>query len=96
MGAFRRLEVCNKAHALALAVFRTSARFPQEHQFVLTNQLQKAILSIPSNIAEGSGRGSKREFIRFLRIALGSAAELEYQLFFAIELRLIRNKEPRF
>lgn len=86
MGDYHRLAVWEKSHQLALAVYRTSDGFPKEELYGLTSQIRRAVISIPSNIVEGSGRGSDAEMARFLRIALGSAYEVEYQLLLARDL----------
>jgi four helix bundle protein len=69
-----------KGMGLAKAVYGVTAQFPEEERFGLTNQLRRAAVSIPSNIAEGRGRLSKREYIQFLGIARGSALEVDTQL----------------
>ncbi len=86
MGDYRRLAVWEKSHQLAPSVYRASSGFPKEKIYGLTSQLRRAAISIPSNIAEGSGRGSDSEMVRFLQIALGSAHEVEYQLLLARDL----------
>ena len=83
MQDFRRLQVWQKAHELAVDIFRLSEHFPARGGLALTNQLRRAALSIPSNIAEGAAKPSGAEFHRFLQIAMGSAAETEYQLLLA-------------
>jgi four helix bundle protein len=87
--AFQDLVVWQKAHQLALEVYRSTTSFPPDGRFGLTSQMRRAAVSIPSNIAEGSGRGGDPEFARFLDIALGSATELEYQLILARDLGFI-------
>jgi four helix bundle protein len=67
-------------------VYRITERFPKDEQFGLTSQLRRAIVSIPSNIAEGAARSSKREFLQYLYISLGSLAEAETQLIIAKRL----------
>jgi four helix bundle protein len=86
MRDFRRLKVWEKAHELCLAVYKASATFPQQELFGLTSQLRRAAVSIPANIAEGCGRNGEPELARFLRIALGSASELEYHIILLTDL----------
>jgi four helix bundle protein len=83
MLAHERFEAWRTAHELALAVFRASDRWPRSELYVVTAQVRRAALSIPSNIAEGAARQGRREFARYLNIALGSLAELQYLLRFA-------------
>jgi four helix bundle protein len=83
---YRRLAVWEKSHRLALEVYAASASFPREEVYGLTGQIRRAITSIPSNIAEGCGRSGDGELRRFLFIAMGSANEVEYQLFLAKDL----------
>ncbi|MDZ7729356.1 MAG: four helix bundle protein [Dehalococcoidia bacterium] len=73
--AFQDLLVWQKAHAVALDVYRHTASFPVEERFGLTSQMRRCAVSIPSNIAEGSGRNGDVEFARFMDVALGSANE---------------------
>ena len=86
MRNFRELTVRQKSHELVLDVYRHSSRCPADERYGLTAQLRKAAVSIPSNIAEGCGRGSDRDFRRFLSIAAGSASEVEYQTLLAHDL----------
>jgi four helix bundle protein len=83
MQDFRRLRVWEKAHAFALDVHQECGRFPRREGSVLTGQLRRASLSVAANIAEGAGKGSDREFRRFLQIAMGSALEADYHLLVA-------------
>lgn len=69
--------------ALADVVFQLTKKFPREELYGLTSQMRRAAISIPSNIAEGSRRTSKKDYSQFLRIACGSAVELETQLLLA-------------
>ncbi len=89
MGDYRNLHVWKKAHALTLEVYAFSAHLTRERAWELRSQLLRAAISIPSNIAEGSGRGSNRDFRRFLRHSLGSTNELEYDLLLARDLGLL-------
>ena len=91
MGNYRQLKVWEKAHALALAVYRTTQIFPSEEKYGLAAQLRRASVSVVSNIAEGAGRQSDREQMRFLRIARGSVHELECQLQLSKDLGYIRS-----
>ena len=86
MQDFRNLLVWQKSHDLVLQVYRSSRDFPCEDSYGLTSQMRRAAISIPSNVAEGCGRGSDPEFGRFLVIAMGSASELEYQLLLSRDL----------
>lgn len=92
MQDFRKLKVWEKAHELTLAIYQVTAGFPRQELYGLTNQLRRAVASIPVNIAEGCGRGSQGEFVRFLQIAAGSASELEYELLLARDLRFLEEK----
>ena len=83
MKDFRQLKVWEKAHHLALEVYKTTATFPKEEIYGLTSQLRRASVSIPTNIAEGCGRNTNADFARFLQIAMGSASETEYELILA-------------
>jgi four helix bundle protein len=88
MKDFRQLKVWEKAHLLALAVYKATKVFPKEELYGLTSQISRASMSIPTNIAEGCGRNTDAEFARFLQIAMGSASETEYQLLLAHDLGL--------
>jgi four helix bundle protein len=88
--SFEKLEVWKRACRLAVDVCRTLAK---SKQYVLKDQMQRAAISIPSNIAEGSERDSKQDFIRFLRIAKGSAAELRTQCYIAFKLELLTKDD---
>src|SRR3990172_4787157 len=89
MQDYQQLEVWEKAHELALEVYRVTAEFPTAEKFGLPAQLRRSAVSIPANIAEGSARSSDREFARFLTIALGSVAEADYHTLLARDLRLM-------
>jgi four helix bundle protein len=90
---FRQLSVWEKSHLLALAVYRSTSRFPVAEQYGLTSQLRRCATSVPSNIAEGCGRDTEADFARFLTMALGSASELEYQLIPAHDLGYLASTE---
>lgn len=80
MQTFRDLIVWQKAVELAKQTYILTSKFPPEERFGLASQMQRAAVSIPSNIAEGKLRGSSKEFSHFLRIAFGSGGELETQI----------------
>lgn len=80
MQDFRKLRVWKDAHSLTLDLYKATRSFPKEELYGLTSQIRKAAASVPANIAEGCGRASNRDFARFLRIARGSANEVDYLL----------------
>jgi four helix bundle protein len=84
--SFEDLEVWKRGCRLAVEVSRTLAK---TREYFVRDQMQRAAISIPSNIAEGSERDSKQDFVRFLRIAKGSAAELRTQCYIALKLELL-------
>ncbi|WP_460179993.1 four helix bundle protein [Thermodesulfovibrio sp. TK110] len=89
MANYRNLIVWQKAHQLALMIYKITEQFPKHEQFALTSQIRRAVLSIPTNIVEGYNRKSKKEFIHFIDISLGSIAEVEYLLEFSVALGYI-------
>jgi four helix bundle protein len=93
MQDFRNLKVWLKAHQVVLAVYRITARFPREELYGLTSQIRRCAVSVPSNIAEGCGRGTDADFRRFLQIAAGSASELDYQLLLSRDLGYLPSSE---
>ncbi len=76
---FQKLQIWSKALVLAKQIYEITRSFPADERFGLVDQMRRAAISIPSNIAEGSQRGSDKEFAHFLRIAKGSLAEIETQ-----------------
>lgn len=80
MQDYKKLNVWQKAHLLAVDIYQATNSFPRNELFGITSQIRRASVSIPANIAEGCGRGSNAELSRFLEFSLGSANELEYQL----------------
>lgn len=93
MQDFKELKVWQKAHQLALDAYQMTSRFPREEMFGLTSQIRRAAVSIAANIAEGRSRGGDGDFKRFLQIAQGSAAELDYELLLARELHYITPEQ---
>jgi len=80
INSYRDLEVWQRAFALCDTVYKISGSWPNEERFGLTAQARRSAVSVPSNIAEGYGRGSRQDYLRFLKIARGSLFELETQL----------------
>lgn len=92
MRDYKKFLVWEKSHQLTLDVYKTVSIFPKDEIFGLTSQIKRSSTSIPTNIAEGCGRNSDKDFCRFLYIAFGSANELEYQIFLSIELSFLENE----
>jgi four helix bundle protein len=88
---FKELKVWHKAYDLALAVYEASRSFPREEMYGLTSQLRRAAVSVGANIAEGCGRRSDGELIRFLQIARGSASEIEHHRLLARDLKFLEG-----
>ena len=92
MKNFRDLKVWEKAHKLALAIYAVTQNFPKEEIYGLTSQIRRAAVSVPTNIAEGCGRGTDRELAQFSQIAAGSTSEVEYLLQFSHDLGYLEVK----
>ena len=93
MRDFHKLIIWQRSHQLALKVYSISKLFPKDELFGLTSQIRRAVSSIPTNIAEGCGRASNKDFAHFLQIAIGSAAEVEYELLLAHDLNYINEND---
>ena len=91
--SYKELDVWKKSMDLVEICYNVSTQFPKEELYCLTNQLRRAVISIPSNIAEGQSRWSTKEFLRFLSIAKGSLSELETQLILAQRLKYISEEK---
>jgi len=89
MHNLKELKIWNKAIDLAVNVYKATSTFPADERFGLTSQSRRAVVSIPSNIAEGAGRNSNKEFNNFLGIANGSSYELQTQLIISNKLNLL-------
>jgi four helix bundle protein len=89
---YRDLKVWQKSYRLCLDLYRITKKFPKEERYGLTSQIRRAAVSIPSNIAEGYGRKTTADYLRFLYIAYGSICELETQLLLSSDLNYV-NKE---
>lgn len=90
---YKELEVWKKGILIVLAIYKTIQKFPKDELYALSDQIKRAAVSIPSNIAEGASRNTTKEFIQFLYIALGSASELETQIIVAEKLGYITDEE---
>ena len=93
MHKFRELIIWQKSRELVRNVYHITLKFPKEEMYSLTSQIRRCAISIPSNIAEGSGRKTIDDFSRFLDIANGSAFELETQLILASDLNYLNSDE---
>jgi len=93
MHRFKDLEIWKQSRVLCSDIYSITSSFPDSEKFGLTNQLRRASVSVPSNIAEGSARNSNKDFNRFLDIALGSAYEIETQLLIATDLNFTSPNE---
>lgn len=90
---FKDLIVWQRAMELVAEVYRLVKILPKEELYSLNDQIRRSAISIPSNIAEGQGRNSVKEFIHFLAIAKGSKAELETQLLLCVKVNYLNNTE---
>ncbi len=88
---YKDLVVWQRAIELVVAVYGVTEKFPKEEIYGLTSQMRRCAVSIPSNIAEGRFRGTRKDFLQFLRIAYGSGAELETQI--TIAKKLLKTKD---
>lgn len=87
MQSFKNLKVWNKSHNLVLQIYKISEQFPRKEE--LTSQMIRAVSSISMNIAEGCGKSSLKEYLRFINISISSTTELEYQIMLSKDLRYI-------
>lgn len=92
MTTHKDLNVWKKSMNLVILTYRLTGQFPKEELFGLSSQMRRAAVSIPSNIAEGHGRNSDKELIRFLFISLGSASELETQILLSNKLDFLNEE----
>lgn len=93
MGDFRRLKVWQLATRMVVELYRVTSRFPKQEMFGLTAQCRRAAVSVVSNIAEGSGRGTPADFRRYILVARGSLHELRAQMHIARELDYLTQNE---
>ena len=95
VNSHKDLAVWQKAMDLVVKIYSLTKQFPRDELYSLTNQIRRAAISIPSNIAEGKAKRSKRDFVNFIAIARGSAAELETQLLISQRLAYISVEQAR-
>ncbi len=95
MHNFNKLEVWQRARNLCKSIYNVSSNYPKSEQFGLTSQIRRASVSIVSNIAEGPGRNSKKEFAYFLNISNGSAFEVETQIYISKDLNYIDEETEK-
>ena len=93
MRNYRDLDVWDKSHKLTLRLYERSRNFPKEEFYGLTSQLRRAAMSIGANLAEGCGRQTTPELARYVRIAMGSASELDYHLLLARDFGFLKSDE---
>jgi four helix bundle protein len=93
INSFRELIVWKKSIELTKSVYQLTQKLPKSELYGLTSQIRRSVISIPSNIAEGYNRRNRKEFLQFLGIAYGSAAETETQLVLIKELYIIDDEE---
>ena len=89
MRDFKKYEIWQLSHQFTLKIYSISNSFPKDETYTLISQIRRSSMSIPTNIAEGCGRNSDKEFNQFLNIALGSASETEYLILLAKDLKYI-------
>ncbi|MBI2454297.1 MAG: four helix bundle protein [Parcubacteria group bacterium] len=90
---YENLDVWRRSIKLASLIYVVSKKFPPEELYGLSSQIRRAVVSVSSNIAEGSARGSKKDFIRFVSMALGSLSEVESQICVAYELHYLSESD---
>ncbi|WP_396179234.1 four helix bundle protein [Flavobacterium sp.] len=93
MSTFRNLLVWQKSMDLVTKMYSSTQKFPKEELFGLTSQIRRSAVSIPSNIAEGYGRDSNKEYLRFLNVSIGSLFELQTQIEIAKNIMYLNEKD---
>jgi four helix bundle protein len=92
MHNFKELKIWNRSMDMVVEVYKATAKFPNEEKYGITAQIRKSAVSVPSNIAEGAGKNSDRDFVRFLSIAQGSSYELQTQLILSQRLGFMEKE----
>ena len=93
MKNYKKLIVWQKAHALALLLYKATKDFPKAEQFNLTSQIRRAATSIPTNVAEGCGKFTQPDFANFLQTSLGSSNEVEYLILLSHDLGYLKDDD---
>jgi four helix bundle protein len=93
MHNYKELKVWQKARELVKFIYELTNKYPKEEIYTLTSQVRRAVVSIPSNIAEGAGHFSNKQFSRFLEIAYASSCELDTQVILSFDLNFINQDE---
>jgi len=88
-----KLDVWNRSISFVTRIYKMTTHFPAEEKFGLVSQMRRAAVSIPSNIAEGAARGSRKDFANFLRFSQGSVAELETQILICCNLEFVYKEQ---
>ena len=96
MQDYHRLTMWQRSHQLAINIYKITKQFPPEELYGQTNQIRRAVASIPANIAEGCGRNSRAELAQFLNIAAGSASEVEYEILLAKDTGYLSTDQYEF
>ena len=96
MHNFKKLAIWLKSVDFVTEIYKTTNTFPSHERFGLISQLQRAAVSVPTNISEGSAKSSNKDFARFLEISLGSTFELETELIVSLNLSYIDNEKYKF
>ena len=94
--SFEDLLVWKRSHSIVVKLYRVTKKFPKEELYGITNQIRRAAVSVPNNIAEGFGRHSTKELIQYLIQARGSIQELKYLIILSRELSYIADQEETF
>lgn len=92
MRDFRKLDIWKSAINIVTDVYTLLESFPKKEKFILSSQISRAVVSIPSNIAEGCAKDSQKDFVRFLKISLGSSFEVETQIIIGMKLGYIGDR----
>lgn len=91
MHNFKELKIWNRAMDMVVEVYKTTEKFPSTERYGITSQIRRSAVSVPSNVAEGAGKNSDKDFVRYLSIAQGSSYELQTQLILSHRLGFIEK-----